>query len=55
MSAKMTRYVHTEFPEDDVSSTGAIQLNEATGSTGLQIRYHTARFNISLVILLVTK
>ncbi|ALC49112.1 Nep3 [Drosophila busckii] len=43
MSAKMTRYKQTEFTEDDSSSIGGIQLNEATGHTGMQIRYHTAR------------
>ncbi|XP_017869942.1 PREDICTED: endothelin-converting enzyme 1 isoform X1 [Drosophila arizonae] len=39
----MTRYKQTEFTEDDSSSIGGIQLNEATGHTGMQIRYHTAR------------
>ncbi|EDW26543.1 GL13072 [Drosophila persimilis] len=43
MSAKMTRYKQTEFTEDDSSSIGGIQLNEGTGHTGMQIRYHTAR------------
>ncbi|KAL7744832.1 hypothetical protein ACLKA6_007124 [Drosophila palustris] len=39
----MTRYKQTEFTEDDSSSIGGIQLNEATGHPGMQIRYHTAR------------
>lgn len=42
----MTRYKQTEFTEDDSSSIGGIQLNEATGHTGMQIRYHTARVSI---------
>ncbi|XP_068141142.1 neprilysin-3 isoform X1 [Drosophila tropicalis] len=42
-STVMTRYKQTEFTEDDSSSIGGIQLNEATGHTGMQIRYHTAR------------
>lgn len=44
---QMTRYKQTEFTEDDSSSIGGIQLNEATGHTGMQIRYHTARVSKS--------
>ncbi|XP_036335141.1 neprilysin-3 isoform X3 [Rhagoletis pomonella] len=43
----MARYKQTSFPEDDASSVGGIHLNEGTGSTGLHIRYHTARATIN--------
>ena len=39
----MTRYKQTEFSEEDSSSIGGVQLNEPSSSTGMQIRYHTAR------------
>lgn len=40
---QMTRYKQTEFSEEDSSSMGGVQLNEPGISTGMQIRYHTAR------------
>lgn len=42
----MTRYKQTEFSEEDSSSIGGIQLNEPNISTGMQIRYHTARVRV---------
>lgn len=47
MSAKMTRYKQTEFSEEDSSSIGGVQLNEPSSSTGMQIRYHTARATLN--------
>ncbi|KAI8121604.1 Endothelin-converting enzyme like protein [Lucilia cuprina] len=43
----MTRYKQTEFSEEDSSSIGGVQLNEPSSSTGMQIRYHTARATLN--------